>query len=186
MSRELHVPILLWVCAGLVVHLLGGSGIVGVTIVEEKKAEERAAIREMVWDVRRELGVVQLDMEGALGEEQPPEDQLVGEDESLLAFTLRLLSSENAAEEEVPAEAEELDPWKAWVASMILQPKEEEAEPEKQPLPAPEPPAEEKAAAAEPEKQEPKPEAPTRSSPGKLLGAPLSTTTILPRTSSPL
>src|SRR5512139_4078045 len=109
MSRELHVPLLLWVCAGLVVHLLGGSGVVGVTFVEEKKAEERAAIREMVWDVRRELGVVQLDVDGGLGEDQTPQEPPPGEDdESLLAFTLRLLSAESQEDAEVPAEAEEL------------------------------------------------------------------------------
>ncbi len=137
MTRELHVPLLLWVCAGLVIHLLGGSGVVGVTIVEEQRAAERAKIREMVWDVRRGLSVVELDAGGDGGSVEPPPEG-PGEDESLIAFTLRLLTAEEEPAQEVE-EAVELDPWKAWVASLILRPKEPEPEPEpeKRQLPPP-------------------------------------------------
>lgn len=156
MSRELHVPLLLWICAGLVIHLLGGSGVVGVTVVEEKKAQERAAIREMVWDVRRELGVIQIDVEGGNGEdiEPPPADG--EEEEGMLSFAIRLLTTDQESEIDSPDEAEELDPWKAWLASIILQPKDAEPEPEKQELPKPEPPEEEQAKA---EQEKPKPPA---------------------------
>src|SRR5512139_3921700 len=122
MSRELHVPLLLWVCAGLVVHLLGGSGVVGVTMVEEKQAEERAHIREMVWDVRRELGVIEMELDAAAAAEEMAEpEQTDPDDESLLSFTMRLLTAEDTPEEALPEEAGELDPWKAWIASMLLQ-----------------------------------------------------------------
>ncbi len=160
MSRELHVPLLLWVCAGFVVHLLGGSGVVGVTMVEEKKAEERAHIREMVWEVRRELGVIEMEIDAAAAEDIAEPEPTDGEDdESLLAFTMRLLTAEDAPEDVLPEEAGEMDPWKAWIASMLLQPKEPEPEPEpeKQALPTPDDPAEiakqeqEKAKPAEPE-----------------------------------
>lgn len=160
MTRELHVPLLLWICAGLVLHLLGGSGIVGVTVVEEKKAEERKAIREMVWDVRRELGVVQIDLEGGSASEIEPPPVEGEEEESLFSFALRMLTAEDDAEAETVDAGEELDPWKAWLASLILQPKEAEPEPEKQALPKPEPPPAEEQAKAEPEKQEEKEELP--------------------------
>ncbi|MBL9024169.1 MAG: TonB C-terminal domain-containing protein [Myxococcales bacterium] len=162
MTRELHVPLLLWICAGLVLHLLGGSGVVGMTVVEEKKAEERAAIREMVWDVRRELGVIQIDVEGGSAEDIQPPPMEGEEDESLVSFAIRLLTTEDGAEVEALDAAEELDPWKAWLASMILQPKEPEPDPEKQELPKPEPPPAEEQAKAEPDKPkaEPVPEKP--------------------------
>ncbi len=157
MTRELHVPLLLWICAGFVIHLVGGSGVVGVTMVEEKKAEERAAIREMVWDVRRELGVIQIELEGE-GEgdiEPPPADG--EEDEGLLAFTLRMLTAEPDPSAVTPVEDEALDPWKAWIASMLVRPEEAEPEPEQKPEPPkPEPPPEDELAKQQ-EAEKPKP-----------------------------
>jgi hypothetical protein len=62
MSREVSIPVALWVCAALVAHAALGGGAAGVTHVEEAKARDRADVREMVRDVQRGLGVVELDV----------------------------------------------------------------------------------------------------------------------------
>ena len=62
MPREVTIPVALWVCAALVSHAAIGGGAVGVTHVEEQKARERADIRDMVLDVRRGLGTIELDV----------------------------------------------------------------------------------------------------------------------------
>ena len=62
MPREVTIPVALWVCAALVSHAAIGGGAVGVTHVEEQKAKERADIRDMVLDVRRGLGTIELDI----------------------------------------------------------------------------------------------------------------------------
>ena len=62
MSREFTIPLVLWACAALVAHAAIGGGAVTVTHIEEKKAKERAEIRDMVRDVRRGLGGVEIEI----------------------------------------------------------------------------------------------------------------------------
>lgn len=71
MTREASIPVVLWVCAALVLHGTLGGGAAGAALVEERKSKERASIREMVRDVRDELIVVQVELPDDPKEEPP-------------------------------------------------------------------------------------------------------------------
>jgi hypothetical protein len=107
-------------------HLAGGGSVVGVTLVEEDHRRQREDIRDMVSEVRRELGVLEVEVDGELREEareQPPME----DEESLLSFALRVLTAEPdpaAIEEEAPP----LDPLRAFIASLVAQEKEPDPE----------------------------------------------------------
>lgn len=55
MARELQIPLVLWVSAAVVVHLLGGGGATATVLVAEKHARDRADIRSMLHGVRSEV-----------------------------------------------------------------------------------------------------------------------------------
>jgi hypothetical protein len=77
MSRELQIPLALWMCAAFVAHFAGGGGAVVATKAAEEVAAERAEILQAVHDLRREVragnGTLEVDMvEVAPPELEPP------------------------------------------------------------------------------------------------------------------
>jgi len=56
------IPIALWICTAIVAHFVAAGSAVGVTVVEEARSHDRAQIRAMVREVRKELDVVQVDL----------------------------------------------------------------------------------------------------------------------------
>lgn len=78
MTRDASIPIALWACAAIVVHAVGSGGVVGVTVVQEKVARERASIRHMVNEVRDEFDVVYADLEKP-GERDKPDEEPTAE-----------------------------------------------------------------------------------------------------------
>jgi hypothetical protein len=140
MSREVSIPVALWVCAALVAHAALGGGAAGVTHVEEAKARDRADIREMVRDVQRGLGVVELDVSDGW----KPKTEEASPKSSVLSALGKL--GETVAEPLLPpalkeelAKAKKAEPEPEPVAEKPEDPKPEAPKPEPEDQPPPKP-----------------------------------------------
>jgi TonB family protein len=155
MPRDVSIPLLLWVSAAVVLHILGGGGVVGVTLVEEKARAQRAEIRAMVQEIRRELGVVTLELDVAAEPSPAPTT-----DATTPPPTDRDSPSDDpdaAAEPVAPPKAKP-DPVEAKTKPKPEPPKPQPAvkdEPPKPEPPKPEPPKPDPVAKAEPLKPDP-------------------------------
>ncbi|NUP08011.1 MAG: TonB family protein [Polyangiaceae bacterium] len=114
MTREVSIPLFLWVSAAIVLHAIFSGGAAGATFVEEKLARERASIRSMVSGVRGELETVYVDVGEGSEKKKDDEQKPVPEEEnpllSMLAPVAEALSplvelpEQPVAEEEKKAE----------------------------------------------------------------------------------
>lgn len=115
MSRELQIPLALWMCAALVAHSAGGGGAVVATKAAEQVAAERAEILRAVEDLRREVRAGNGTLEVDLVEVAPPELEPPPADST----------EESAASDEEADADDEPDP------EAQARKKEEQEEPEK-------------------------------------------------------
>jgi hypothetical protein len=81
MSREAHIPLLLWISAAIVAHLAGGGSAVQVAQV----VEDRAALRALERDVRYGLRPPDTTIEVLTDDTQPTEGQKVAPPDDKLA-----------------------------------------------------------------------------------------------------
>ncbi len=76
MSREVQIPIFLWVSAALVAHLVAGGGAEGVKQVQEHLDADRASIRSLVQGVRQGIGGSETTEVDLLDDSKPPEPKV--------------------------------------------------------------------------------------------------------------
>lgn len=157
MTREASIPVVLWVCAALVLHGTLGGGAAGATLVEEKRARERAEIREMVHEVRGGLATIEVELPDSEKKEEEaklpePRPSLLVELFQNTPLVASLTAIDLAPLQLTPPKADLAAP-KPEEAKKLEPPKPEEEKPEA--AKAPDPPAEEEPAKTDAPKEKP-------------------------------